>query len=450
MKIAVIGTGYVGLVSGTCLAELGHHVICIDQNKTKISGLQNGEVPIYEPGLAELLLSNINAQRLEFSTNLKEAVQDAEAVFIAVGTPSGEDGQADLSYVSGVANELGNALNDFTVVVTKSTVPVGTNRTVEKIIRKTNPLLDFEMVSNPEFLKEGAAIKDFMQPDRVVYGVTSDRAAHVMERIYQPLVERGYVVQRTNLETAELIKYASNAFLATKITFINQMAALCERVGADVQQLAIGMGSDSRIGDKFLSAGPGYGGSCFPKDTIAIARTGQQYAEPQSIVEAVISANDSVKNRMVDKVLELCDGRVSGKRIAVLGATFKADTDDMRDAPSLTILPRLIELGAEVCVYDPQGRKYGEALMPKVEWQTTPYEAAKGTDALIILTEWREFRDLDLQRLAGVMAHPLMADLRNLFTEDEVLSAGFLAFTGIGVSKALANEPIIKNLQRSA
>lgn len=439
MRISVIGSGYVGLVSGACLAEVGHTVTCIDIDAGKIDALRAGEIPIYEPGLEELIARNAERGRISFTSDLGEGVRSAEAVFIAVGTPSTEDGHADLRYVYGAARDLAAALDGFTVVVTKSTVPVGTNQAVADILHAENPSLDFEVASNPEFLKEGAAIEDFMSPDRIVYGVRSDRAADVLDRIYKPLSDKGFRIHRTNLETAEMIKYASNAFLATKITFINQMAALCEKVGADVRELAAGMGSDARIGDRFLNAGPGYGGSCFPKDTRAIARTGQQFAEPQSIVEAVIAGNDAVKARMVDKIVELCGGSVQGQRLAIMGATFKAGTDDMRDAPSLSIVPRLVGLGAHIRICDPQGARAGAAFLERVEWCQDAYDCARNTDALVILTEWPEFRGLDLARLAAGMARPRMADLRNLYDARDAMEAGFEAFAGVGYPAVISD-----------
>lgn len=432
MKICVVGTGYVGLVSGVCFAELGHDVICIDRDRSKIARLQSGEVPIYEPGLDAMLRRNAERHALRFTTDLATAVAESEAVLIAVGTPNKSDGTADLSQVYSVARDLARVLTGFTVVITKSTVPVGTNKEVERIIREVGPECDFEVASNPEFLREGAAIDDFMQPDRVVYGVTSDRAANVLDRIYQRMIDRGHTVQRTNLETAEMIKYASNAFLATKVTFVNELSALCEEVGADVRQLVVGMGSDKRIGDKFLHPGPGYGGSCFPKDTRAIASTGRNHARPQSIVETVIAANEATKTRMIDKIVQLCDGSVAGKRIAVLGATFKADTDDMREAPSLTILSALVRAGAEIRLYDPQGRRHGMAQLPHVNWCDHPLDAADRADALVVLTDWSEFRELDLEQLARSMATARLADLRNIFDEDRAIDAGFETVVGVG------------------
>ncbi|MDM7933557.1 UDP-glucose/GDP-mannose dehydrogenase family protein [Tabrizicola sp.] len=433
MRIAMIGTGYVGLVSGTCFSDFGHDVICVDKDAAKIERLRRGEVPIFEPGLEALLAKNTAAGRLSFTTNLAEAVDGAEAVFIAVGTPTRRgDGHADLSYVMAAAAEIGQALTGYAVVVTKSTVPVGTNRKVAEVIKATKPDAAFDVASNPEFLREGAAIDDFMHPDRVVVGVETEQARKLMAELYRPLSLREFPMVYTGLESAEMIKYAANAFLATKITFINEIAALCERVGADVKAVAKGMGMDGRIGDKFLHAGPGYGGSCFPKDTKALARIGQDHAVPMQIVETVIKVNDEVKRRMIDKIVDLCDGTLREKTIAVLGVTFKPNTDDMRDAPSLTIIPALLGAGAKVRVTDPQGRHEGEALLPGVKWVDSPYQAAMGADLLAMMTEWNEFRGLDLAKLARKMAVPQMADLRNVYDPAEVREAGFARYVGIG------------------
>ncbi len=429
----MIGTGYVGLVSGTCFSDFGHDVICVDKDAAKIARLQAGEVPIFEPGLAALLAKNTAAGRLTFTTDLAQAVDGAEAVFIAVGTPTRRgDGHADLTYVMAAADEVGRALTGYAVVVTKSTVPVGTNRKVAEVIRTANAKAKFDVASNPEFLREGAAIDDFMHPDRVVVGVESSKAQKVMAELYRPLSLREFPMVYTDLESAEMIKYAANAFLATKITFINEIAALCERVGADVKAVAKGIGMDGRIGDKFLHAGPGYGGSCFPKDTKALARIGQEHAAPMQIVEAVIKVNEEVKRRMIDKIVDLCDGSVRDKTIAVLGVTFKPNTDDMRDAPSLTIIPALVGAGARVRVTDPQGQHEGEALLPGVKWVENPYQAAAGADILVMLTEWNEFRGLDLAKLARKMATPHLADLRNVYDRDEVMAAGFVRYVGVG------------------
>lgn len=433
MKITIIGTGYVGLVSGVCFSDFGHDVVCVDKDSAKIARLEAGEVPIFEPGLDAVMVRNAQAGRLRFTTDLEQAVDGADAVFIAVGTPSRRgDGHADLSYVMAAAEDIANALTGYAVVVTKSTVPVGTNRKVKEAILRVRPEAEFDVASNPEFLREGAAVDDFMKPDRVVVGIESARAKEVMGDIYRPLYLRDYPVVYTGLETAEMIKYAANAFLATKISFINEIAALCERVGADVKDVAKGMGLDGRIGNKFLHAGPGYGGSCFPKDTKALARIGQEHGVPQHITETVISVNEAVKRRMIEKVQDLCGGSVNGKTIAVLGVTFKPETDDMRDAPSLTIIPALVGGGARVLVVDPHGRREGEALLPGVIWESDPYVAARDADALVILTEWNQFRALDLKRLAATMTTPKMADLRNIYNGDDVRAAGFVSYVSVG------------------
>jgi len=433
MKIAMIGTGYVGLVSGVCFSDFGHDVICVDKNAEKIAQLQAGQVPIFEPGLADLMAKNVQAGRLSFTLDLAQAVAGADAVFIAVGTPTRRgDGHADLTYVMEAAAEIGAALTGYTVVVTKSTVPVGTNRKVAEAVRVANPQAAFDVASNPEFLREGAAIDDFMRPDRVVVGVESDAARKVLSDVYRPLFLRDFPVVFTGLESAEMIKYAANAFLATKITFINEIAALCEKVGADIKDVSKGMGLDGRIGNKFLHAGPGYGGSCFPKDTKALARIGQEHAVPMQITETVIKVNEEIKRRMLDKIIDLCDGSVNGKTIGVLGVTFKPNTDDMRDAPSLTILPALIGAGAKVRVADPQGKREGEALLPGVAWCDNAYQATQGADAVVILTEWNEFRALDLARMAAKMAVPRMADLRNIYAPQAVLQAGFSRYLSVG------------------
>ncbi|WP_377509577.1 UDP-glucose dehydrogenase family protein [Octadecabacter sp. R77987] len=433
MKIAVIGTGYVGLVSGVCFSDFGHNVVCVDKDPSKIDKLNAGQVPIYEPGLEELMAKNVEAGRLSFTLDLPAALEDAEAVFIAVGTPTRRgDGHADLTYVMAAAEEIATLAKNYIVIVTKSTVPVGTNRKVKQTVHKANPDLAFDVASNPEFLREGAAIDDFMRPDRVVVGVQTDRAADVMAEIYRPLFLRDFPIVVTDLESAEMIKYAANAFLATKITFINEIAALCERTGADVKQVAKGMGLDGRIGNKFLHAGPGYGGSCFPKDTKALARIGQENAVPMQITEAVIKVNEEIKRSMVDKLLDLCDGSFNGKIVAVLGVTFKPNTDDMRDAPALTIIPALIGGGAKVRVTDPQGRHEGEALLPGVNWVEDAYKAARNADLVVLLTEWNEFRALDLKRIAKHMATPRMADLRNIYANKDAKKAGFQSYVSIG------------------
>ncbi len=433
MRIAMIGTGYVGLVSGVCFSDFGHDVICVDKDPAKISKLEAGEVPIFEPGLDDLLARNVAAGRLSFTLDTAAALADAEAVFIAVGTPTRRgDGHADLSYVLSAATEIAKTAPDGIVVVTKSTVPVGTNRRVAEAIRKANPDLHFDVASNPEFLREGAAIDDFMRPDRIVVGVENERAAKIMADIYRPLFLRDFPIVTTDLESAEMIKYAANAFLATKITFVNEIAALCEKTGADVREVAKGIGLDGRIGNKFLHAGPGYGGSCFPKDTRALARIGQEHACPMTITEAVIAVNEDVKRRMVEKIRDLCDGTFNGKTVAVLGVTFKPNTDDMREAPSLTIIPALVGGGATVRAVDPQGRREGEALLPHVNWETDVYAACNGANVIVILTEWNEFRALDLERIAQSMPTARMADLRNIYSADEASRAGFSAYVSVG------------------
>ena len=433
MKITMIGTGYVGLVSGVCFSDFGHEVICVDKDPRKIDRLKAGEVPIYEPGLDDLIAKNVAAGRLTFTTDLPSAVAGAEAIFIAVGTPTRRgDGHADLTYVYAAAEEIAKAMTGYAVVVTKSTVPLGTNREVKRIIAKTRPDLEFDVASDPEFLREGAAIDDFMRPDRIVVGVQNDRAAEVMAEIYRPLYLRDFPIVTTDLESAEMIKYAANAFLAIKITFINEIAALCEKVGADVKKVSHGMGLDGRIGNKFLHAGPGYGGSCFPKDTRALARMGQDHAAPVQLVETAIQVNDDIKRRMIDKIVDLCGGSVNRKTIAVLGVTFKPNTDDMREAPALSILPWLVGNGAKVRVTDPKGKTEGEALLPGVIWVDDAYKAAHKADAVVILTEWNEFRALDLKRLARKMETPRLADLRNIYSVKDAKRAGFEAYVSVG------------------
>ena len=432
MQIAMIGTGYVGLVSGACFSEFGHDVVCVDRDAAKIAALRSGEVPIFEPGIEPLVARNVAEGRLSFSTDLAAAVHGADAVFIAVGTPSRRgDGHADLAYVHAAAAEIGTALNGYTVIVTKSTVPVGTSREVARILREARPDADFDVASNPEFLREGAAISDFMRPDRVVIGTGSERAREVLGRVYRPLYLIETPIIFTEPETAELIKYAANAFLATKITFINEMADLCEKLGADVHDVARGIGLDGRIGRKFLHAGPGYGGSCFPKDTLALVRTAEQAGAPTRIVESVIAVNDARKKQMAAKIVEHCGGPVAGKTIAVLGLTFKPNTDDMRDAPSLDIIPALIEAGATVRAYDPEGLDEAKKLLDGVAWCEGAYEALEGADALVIITEWNAFRALDLARVKELMKAPVMVDLRNIYDPREMAAAGF-DYTGIG------------------
>ena len=432
MKIAMIGTGYVGLVSGACFAEFGPEVTCVDLDEAKIQRLLNGEIPIYEPGLEDLVAKGIKAGRLGFTTDLKTAVADADAVFIAVGTPSRRgDGHADLRYVEAAAAEIARAMTGYTVVVTKSTVPVGTGRRVAQIIRETNPAADFDVASNPEFLREGSAIGDFMRPDRVVIGAETERAQQVMKSLYRPLYLTETPIVMTTLETAELTKYAANAFLATKITFINEIADLCEKVGANVQDVARGMGLDGRIGRKFLNAGPGYGGSCFPKDTIALVRTAQEYGSPARLVETVVQVNDRRKGAMASRVITAAGGSLRGKTVGVLGVAFKPNTDDMRDAPSLAIVPALQDAGAKVRAFDPAAMHEAQTLLPGVSWCEDAYDVATGADVLVLITEWNEFRALDLERIAAVMNAPVLVDLRNVYRPDEVRAAGF-TYSSIG------------------
>ena len=437
MRIAVIGTGYVGLVSGACFSEFGVSVTCVDTDAAKIARLRRGETPIYEPGLEALVAANTAAGRLSFTTELLPAIEGADAVFIAVGTPSRRgDGHADLSYVFAAAAEIGRALAEvrtggYTVVVTKSTVPVGTGREVAAILHRVCPNARFDVASNPEFLREGSAIEDFMRPDRVVIGADSDRAREVMRQLYRPLYLSETPMLFTDIETAELIKYAANAFLATKITFINEIADLCERVGADVQDVARGIGLDGRIGRKFLHAGPGFGGSCFPKDCQALVRTAREAAADLAIVETVVRVNEARKARMADKIIAACGGTVAGKTIAVLGLTFKPNTDDMRDSPSLAILPRLATAGAAIRAFDPAGIDEARNLMPDLVYCDDAYEAAEGADALVLLTEWNEFRALDLPRIGRLLAEPLVIDLRNIYQPAEMAAAG-LAYISIG------------------
>jgi len=430
MRIAMIGTGYVGLVSGTCFSDFGHEVVCVDRDARKIEMLETGGVPIYEPGLDDLIARNVKAGRLSFTTELAPALENADAVFIAVGTPTRRgDGHADLQYVYAAAEEVARHIRRYAVIVTKSTVPVGTNAEVARRVRAANPDAEFDVASNPEFLREGAAIEDFMRPDRVVVGVTSERAERVMRDIYRPLYLRETPIVVTSLESAEIIKYAANAFLATKITFINEIADLCEKTGADVKHVAKGIGLDGRIGPKFLHPGPGYGGSCFPKDTSALARSGQEFAAPLRIVETVIQVNDARKRAMVAKIAEALDDRLAGRTVLVLGVTFKPNTDDMREAPALTVVPALVGGGAKVRIIDPQGRKEGQHLLHNVDWRDDPYEAAGGADAVVVLTEWNEFRAIDLDRLARAMrpanGAPVLLDLRNVYAPSAARAAGF-------------------------
>ncbi|MCP1547833.1 MULTISPECIES: UDP-glucose dehydrogenase family protein [Methylorubrum] len=434
MRIAMIGSGYVGLVSGACLADFGHEVVCIDKDPAKIAALNEGRMPIYEPGLDTLVAENVRAKRLTFSTDLRPAVASAQAVFIAVGTPSRRgDGFADLSYVTAAAREIAEALTGYTVIVTKSTVPVGTGDEVERIIREARPDLDVGVASNPEFLREGAAIDDFKRPDRIVIGAEDNRVAAVMQEVYRPLYLNAAPILLTGRRTAELTKYAANAFLATKITFINEIADLCEQVGANVQEVARGIGLDNRIGSKFLHAGPGYGGSCFPKDTLALVKTAQDYGRPVRIVETVVAVNDQRKRAMARKVIAACGGSVRGKRVALLGLTFKPNTDDMRDAPSLSIIAGLQDAGAQIVAYDPEGMEQARPLLQGVAYAEDAYACAEGADALVIVTEWNAFRALDLARLKALMRAPVLVDLRNVYASADAEQHGF-AYSGIGVA----------------
>jgi UDPglucose 6-dehydrogenase len=424
MRIAMIGSGYVGLVSGACFSEFGHDVVCIDKDAVKVETLRAGRIPIFEPGLEDVVAANVRAGRLSFETDLKSAVAGAEAVFIAVGTPSRRgDGHADLSHVFAASAEIADALTGYTVVVTKSTVPVGTSRTVEEIIRKKRPDAHFDLASNPEFLREGAALEDFRRPDRVVVGCDTEHARKVMREVYRPLFLNETPILFTSRETSELIKYAANAFLATKITFINEMADICEKVGGNVQDVARGIGLDGRIGKKFLNAGPGYGGSCFPKDTLALVRTAQELGAPTRIVQAVVTVNEERKLAMARKI-EAAFGNVQGKVIAVLGLTFKPNTDDMRDAPSLVIVPYLQEAGATIRAFDPEGQKEAAKYL-QLDYRADAYDALEGADGVVILTEWNEFRALDLPRVKSVLKTPLMVDLRNIYGPAEMHEAGF-------------------------
>lgn len=432
MKIAMVGSGYVGLVSGACFADFGHDVVCIDKDEGKIESLRQGVMPIYEPGLAELVAANVKAGRLSFSTDLAASIEDAQAIFIAVGTPSRRgDGHADLSYVYAVAQELAENLKTPAVIVTKSTVPVGTGDEVERIIRESGTAVRFEVVSNPEFLREGAAIGDFKRPDRIVIGAEDEWAQGVMKEVYRPLFLNRAPILFTSRRSSELIKYAANAFLATKITFINEMADLCEKVGADVQDVSRGIGLDNRIGAKFLHAGPGYGGSCFPKDTLALLKTAEDYNSPVRLVEAVVKVNDSRKRAMGRKAIEALGGEARGKRVALLGLTFKPNTDDMRDAPSIAIVQTLLDAGAEVVAYDPEGMEAAAAIMPEVKMAPNAYAAIEGADAIVLVTEWDAFRALDFARIRRLANAPVMVDLRNVYDPAEVRAAGF-EYTSVG------------------
>lgn len=426
MRVTMIGSGYVGLVSGACFADFGHEVTCVDTDAGKIAALKRGEIPIYEPGLDDLVANNVRAGRLSFTTELAGPVAAADAVFIAVGTPSRRgDGHADLSYVHQAARDVVAAIDGFTVVVTKSTVPVGTGDEVERIMRETRADADFAVVSNPEFLREGAAIADFKRPDRIVIGTEDDRARKVMEDLYRPLYLNAAPLLFTARRTSELIKYAGNAFLATKITFINEIADLCERVGANVQEVARGIGLDNRIGGKFLHAGPGYGGSCFPKDTLALIKTAQDMESPLRLVETVVAVNDQRKRAMARKVITACGGSVRGKRIAILGLAFKPNTDDMREAPSLSIVTALLDAGAEIVAFDPEAMTSAKTLMPEIGYAPDAYSCLEGADALVIVTEWDAFRALDLGRVKAALRQPIVVDLRNIYRSGEMRERGF-------------------------
>lgn len=438
MQVAMIGSGYVGLVSGACFSEFGIRVVCVDKDEAKIAQLQQGRIPIYEPGLEDLVKSNLRAGRLEFTGNLQDAVANADAVFIAVGTPSRRgDGHADLSYVFDAARQVAAALTGYTVIVTKSTVPVGTGDAVEHLIRQERPDAEFDVVSNPEFLREGSAINDFMRPDRVVIGTDSEQARAVMRQLYRVLYLLETPIVFTNRPTAELTKYAANAFLATKITFINEIADLCEAVGADVHDVARGIGLDGRIGRKFLHPGPGFGGSCFPKDTLALIKTAREREKPLRIVETVYDINERRKLQMADKIIAACGGSVAGKTVAVLGLTFKPNTDDMRDAPSLRILPALQVAGARIRAFDPAGMGEAAKHLSDIEWCDDAYQAAAGADALVILTEWNEFRALDLERIKALLRAPVVVDLRNIYDPKTMIAAGF-SYRSIGRPQSAA------------
>ncbi len=445
MKIGVVGTGYVGLVSGTCFAEFGINVTCLDKDESKIERLKKGEIPIYEPGLDELVAKQVKAGRLSFTTSLPEALDGADAVFIAVGTPAREDdGHADMKYVHAAAREIAQTMTGYTVIVTKSTVPVGTAREIKAIIdeelaKRGDASVEFDVCSNPEFLREGAAINDFLRPDRVVIGVDSDRAAEVMRHLYRPLFINETPMVITTPETSELIKYAGNAFLATKITFINEIANLCEKVGANVQEVAKGIGLDGRIGKKFLHAGPGYGGSCFPKDTLALTQIGQKHNAPQNIVETVVWVNTERQRSMAERVIDACGGDVKGKRIGILGLSFKPNTDDMREAPSLQIIPILQDDGAHIAAFDPIAMTEAKKELKEIEWCEDSYEVAKGADALVIITEWNEFRALSLSKLAEIMKTKCLVDLRNIYKPEEMIEHDF-HYVSIGRKEVLPGE----------
>lgn len=430
MRITMIGAGYVGLVSGTCFAQFGHDVTCVDKDQNKIQSLSQGIIPIYEPGLEALVKDNVERKKLKFTSDIKTAISEADIIYIAVGTPSRRgDGYADLSYVYEVAEVIGQSLQKYAVIATKSTVPVGTGQKITAHLKQMNPNLEFDVVSNPEFLREGSAIEDFMSPDRVIVGTNSTRAIELMRELYRPLLIKEVPILFTNLETSELIKYASNAFLATKIAFINEIADLCEKCNADIQAVSKGMGMDKRIGEKFLHAGPGYGGSCFPKDTLALTVTAKEYHSPLSIVETVVQSNKQRKESIAHRIVKTMSGCVKEKTIAVLGVTFKPNTDDMRESPSLDIIPTLQEKGAKIKIFDPQGQKEGAALLPNVEWCSNPYTAMEKADSLVIITEWNEFGALDLTRVKNLLNTPLIIDLRNIYHPQEMKKAGFTYYS---------------------
>ncbi len=447
MQIAVIGTGYVGLVSGVCFSEFGFRVTCVDKDADKIAKLQQHIMPIYEPGLEQLVESNRKAGRLSFTTDLAQAVAQADIVFIAVGTPPNEtDGMPDLTALHIVTKEVAKALSGYTLVVNKSTVPIGTNRSVAKIISETNSDADFDVASNPEFLREGTAIKDFMSPDRIVVGIDSKRAREQLNKIYEPICLNGAKIIFTTFESAEMIKYAANSLLATRIAFINEIADLCEKTGANIRDVARGVGLDNRIGDKFLQAGPGYGGSCFPKDTLALQQMARNAGVPSQLVEATIKSNDARKVHMAEKIIDAAGGNISGKTIAILGLTFKPGTDDMRESASLSIIPALIAAGAEIRAYDPQGMKEAEHhFKVHVTWCNDSYEAMQDSDMLLILTEWNEFRSLDLKKVKSLLRQPLVVDLRNIYKRQDMKVHGF-HYVSIGRQVVKPNEPWIPDL----
>jgi UDPglucose 6-dehydrogenase len=432
MRIAMVGTGYVGLVSGACLSDFGHQVVCVDNDQTKIDALRRAEIPIFEPGLSEIVANNLNAGRLTFTADLAAGLRGAQAIFIAVGTPTapGEE-RADLSFVFEVARQIANHLDGYVVIVTKSTVPVGTGDEIKRIVAQASPSTRFSVVSNPEFLREGTAIKDFKLPDRIVIGVDDAEARHVMSEIYRPLYLNQGPVMFTRRRTAELIKYAANAFLAMKVTFINEVSNLCEEVGADVHEVARGIGLDNRIGSKFLNAGPGFGGSCFPKDMLALATIARDAGAPLRLIETVIDINEKRQRSMAGKIIRACGGSLERKTIAVLGLTFKPNTDDMRSAPSLIIVPALQAAGARVVAFDPKGGKAAQELLPNVVFAEGPYDCVAGADALVIITEWEAFRALDLARLKASMRKPVVIDLRNIYRPEEMAELGF-AYYGLG------------------